>query len=151
MTEVGTIEITRLLTVTQAECNQINALTGQLARDVVRMVTPSLLDRIVQSPWIELWVVRDTEAGTIVGIGSVIVAPTLTYTYARIDDVVIDEAYRSMGLGTLLMQQLINRARTRSPGKGIDLTSGPDRVEANRLYRKLGFELRDTSSYRLRF
>ena len=126
---------------------EVNALIGQLSR-TFRVVSAAGLHALLANPSIEVWVVRTR--GTIIGMGSLVHLPTLTNTYARIDDVVIDEDHRGRGLGELLSRKLIDRARARG-AKGIDLTSGPDRAAANRLYRRLGFELRESSAYRLYF
>ena len=62
------------------------------------------------------------------------------------DDVV--EAARGAGIGRSLIEGLAGFARA----EGFDfleLTSRPAREAANRLYRSLGFELRETNVYRL--
>ncbi|UVF19726.1 GNAT family N-acetyltransferase [Microvirga terrae] len=69
---------------------------------------------------------------------------------AFIDDVVVDERYRGRGIGEALIRSALDQARRRE-AKTVDLTSRPAREAANRLYRRLGFETRETNSYRYRF
>ncbi|MDQ1297182.1 MAG: hypothetical protein QG611_1161 [Bacteroidota bacterium] len=64
-----------------------------------------------------------------------------------IEDVVVDEAQRGKGFGKALMEYALEYAKSKGAGT-IDLTSKPSRVEANRLYQKLGFVLRKTNVYR---
>lgn len=47
------------------------------------------------------------------------------------------------------MKHIVSQAKKQGV-KHIDLTSGPQRVIANKLYRKLKFEPRDTNVYRLK-
>ncbi|WP_262297259.1 GNAT family N-acetyltransferase [Microvirga sesbaniae] len=69
---------------------------------------------------------------------------------AFIDDVVVDEHHRGRGIGEALVRSALDQAR-RLNAKTVDLTSRPAREAANRLYRRLGFEQRETNSYRYRF
>jgi GNAT superfamily N-acetyltransferase len=68
----------------------------------------------------------------------------------HVDDVVVDEASRGIGVGRRLMQAVHAEAE-RLGLRHLDLTSGPFRVAANALYQALGYERRDTNCYRLRF
>ena len=65
-----------------------------------------------------------------------------------IEDVVVDKNHRGLGLGKRLLRFVHERAKELGVGSLI-LTSAPRRVEANGLYRSLGYELRDTNAYRL--
>ena len=66
---------------------------------------------------------------------------------AWIDDVVVDADARGHGIGEALNRAALDEARRRG-AKEVDLTSRPSREGANRLYRRLGFEARDTNVYR---
>lgn len=68
---------------------------------------------------------------------------------AWIEDVVVDGAARGMGVGRLLNEAAIDIAR-QAGATTVDLTSRPSREAANRLYQRIGFELRDTNVYRFR-
>lgn len=66
---------------------------------------------------------------------------------ARIEDVVVDETARSRGVGEALTREAIRLARE-AGARHVELTSHPSREAANRLYRRLGFEPRETNVYR---
>lgn len=88
------------------------------------------------------------ENGEILGtltIGTYII-PTGTKVW--IEDVVVDNTARGKGIGKQLLQHAIEFSKKRG-WKKIDLTSRPTRIAANKLYRKLGFELRETNMYRI--
>jgi len=64
--------------------------------------------------------------------------------------VVVDQQARGQGRGDAIVQYAIDYARKLGTKK-LDLTSVPERVAANKLYRKWGFIRRETNVYRLRF
>ncbi len=64
-----------------------------------------------------------------------------------IEDVVVDNNQRGQGLGRDLVLFAIEYAR-KAGAKSVELTSRPARIEANKLYMKLGFDLRKTNLYR---
>lgn len=66
---------------------------------------------------------------------------------AWIESVVVDERARGRGIGNALNRAAIAYATEREV-KSIDLTSRPSREAANRLYRRLGFEQRESNVYR---
>ena len=75
------------------------------------------------------------------------VFPIPTARRAWIEDVIVDEPSSGRGIGAALTEAMIDHARHRGC-KTIELTSRPTREAANHLYRKLGFEVRDTNVYR---
>ena len=85
--------------------------------------------------------------GVIVGSLTLIIFSIPTVKRAWIEDVVVDENYRNIGIGEALNQEAINIAR-RLGAKTVDLTSRPSREAANRLYSRLGFVQRNTNIYR---
>jgi ribosomal protein S18 acetylase RimI-like enzyme len=66
---------------------------------------------------------------------------------AWIEDVVVDDSVRGQGVGEALNRCALEMARLRG-ARTVDLTSRPSRDAANRLYRRLGFEPRETNVYR---
>lgn len=66
-----------------------------------------------------------------------------------IEDVVVDSNARGVGIGQQLVQFAINYVSDKKIS-AINLTSSPDRISANKLYQKLGFEKRETNVYRLK-
>ena len=85
----------------------------------------------------------------VIAMGTVFIVQTSLKRLALIEDVVVDKKYRGRGLGKTIVQALIQRAKD-FHADCIDLTSHPSRIEANSLYRHLGFEKRDTNCYRLK-
>jgi ribosomal protein S18 acetylase RimI-like enzyme len=66
---------------------------------------------------------------------------------AWIEDVVVDETARQRGVAASLVQAALERAEAQG-ARTVDLTSRPDREAANRLYVRMGFEVRATNVYR---
>ena len=89
---------------------------------------------------------RDDQ-GAIVGVSSLAVFPIPTGRRAWIEDVIVDEASSGQGIGRQLTEAMIDRAKELGCTI-VDLTSRPSREAANHLYRKVGFEPRDTNVYR---
>lgn len=86
-------------------------------------------------------------AGRIVGSLTLAFYRIPTGTKAWIEDVVVDADARGHGLGELLNRAALAEARARG-AKDVSLTSRPSREAANRLYRRIGFEPRETNVYR---
>lgn len=103
------------------------------------------LRRIVADPGATLYVARDD--GRVVGMLTLVTFEIPTAVRAWIEDVVVDEAARGQGVAAALVQAAIDGAVARG-ARTMDLTSRPDREEANRLYVRMGFEIRVTNVYR---
>ncbi len=86
-------------------------------------------------------------AGRILGSLTLACYRIPTGTKAWIEDVVVDADARGHGIGALLNQAALDEARSRG-AKDVSLTSRPSREAANRLYRRIGFEPRETNVYR---
>ena len=71
----------------------------------------------------------------------------LTGLRARIEDIVVDTASRGHGIGGALIRAAIDIAMKRG-ARTVDLTSRHSREPAHRLYKRLGFTVRDTRVYR---
>ena len=103
------------------------------------------LRRIVEFPGNRLLVARD--AGVIVGTLTLVVFPIPTGLRAWIEDVVVDQDARGRGVGEALTREALRLAEAEG-ARSVDLTSRPSREAANRLYQRLGFELRPSQLYR---
>ncbi len=103
------------------------------------------LQEIIDSDAVRLLVARD-ERG-VVGTLTLVLFHIPTGVRAWIEDVVVDEGARGSGVGRSLNEAAIERALA-AGAVSVDLTSRPSREDANRLYRKLGFEPRETNVYR---
>lgn len=69
---------------------------------------------------------------------------------AWIEDVVVDGEARGKGVGGALNEAALELAAELG-AITVDLTSRPSREAANRLYVRLGFQLRETNLYRYSF
>jgi ribosomal protein S18 acetylase RimI-like enzyme len=85
--------------------------------------------------------------GRIVGSLTLVFYRIPTGLKAWIEDVVVDEAARGLGVGEALSVAALDEARRRGV-KYVSLSSRPSRGAANRLYQRLGFAARDTNVYR---
>ena len=85
--------------------------------------------------------------GSIVGVSTLITFPIPTAVRSWVEDVIVDETSINQGIGRLLVDAMVERARQLG-ARTVDLTSRPSREAAHHLYRKAGFEVRDTSVYR---
>lgn len=133
-----------------------HAVSDEMTEAVVRLVaqlSPSApaptgadLRSIVESPASRLLVARALD-GTVVGMLTLALYRIPTKSCAWIEDVVVDERARGHGIGEQLVRAAVQLAKEEG-AHVVDLTSRPAREAANRLYRRLGFELRDTNLYR---
>jgi ribosomal protein S18 acetylase RimI-like enzyme len=106
---------------------------------------------MLDAPGTVLLVARDdTQGGRIEGILTLVVFRIPTTLRAWIEDVVVDENARGKGIGEALVREALHIAEARG-APAVELTSRPSREAANRLYRRLGFQLRETNSYRYVF
>ena len=85
--------------------------------------------------------------GVIVGSLTLVLVRIPTGLRAIIEDVVVEERVRGQGVGRALNETALGLARD-AGAVTVDLTSRPSREAANRLYLRLGFEIRDTNVYR---
>ncbi len=90
------------------------------------------------------------EDGVIYGSLTLVLFRIPTGVRAWIEDVVVDDAARGKGVGRLLNEAALDRARE-AGATTVDLTSRPSREAANRLYKRIGFEQRSTNVYRYSF
>ena len=111
------------------------------------LLTRGELARLLNTEGATLLAARDPdEHGEIVGILSLTIYYVPTGTRSIVEDVVVAENHRRMGIGEALVKHAIELARA-AGANGVSLTSNPQRVAANQLYLSMGFELRKTNSY----
>jgi ribosomal protein S18 acetylase RimI-like enzyme len=103
------------------------------------------IDRMVTCAANTVLVARTPDA--IVGTLTLVLLPLPSGMRARVEDVVVDSAARGQGVAALLTQEALRVARE-AGARTVDLTSRPDRVAANRLYERLGFQARQSTVYR---
>ena len=116
--------------------------------------TAEQLAEILASPACTLLVARlggegeqQGAGGDIVGTLTLVLFRIPTAMRAWIEDVVVDEGARGAGVGEALTLAALERA-AEAGALTVDLTSRPSWQAANRLYARLGFELRETNVYR---
>jgi ribosomal protein S18 acetylase RimI-like enzyme len=113
----------------------VQALLGLLSQDAV-----------VRSEDAPTYVAASGER--VVGMVTLCIFETLTGPKAYLDHLVVAPDCRRQGLGRALVRHAIEQAEAAGSSR-IDLTAN-DRKEAGRaLYASLGFEQRDTGSFRL--
>jgi len=131
------------------DAEELTAALEGLVPQLSRSNPPPTLDAVramLDHDAITQFVTRD-DAGRIVGVSTLAVFPTPTGRRAWVEDVITDEAARGQGVGEALTRAMLDRARELGCVT-VDLTSRPSREAANRLYRRVGFEARDTNVYR---
>ena len=131
------------------DAEELTAALVGLVPQLSRSNPPPSLDAVkamLAHQAVTQFVARDG-SGAIVGVSTLAVFPIPTGSRAWIEDVIVDEAHAGQGIGRLLTEAMIDRARQLGCVT-VDLTSRPSREAANHLYRKVGFEQRATNVYR---
>ena len=122
----------------------LNGLLPQLSSNA-QPLSLADLETLVHSPSTTLFVARNED--DVVGTLTLVVFPIPSGERAWIEDVVVDEGARGLGVGEALTRAALDVARSNGV-RTVDLTSRPSREAANALYLKLGFERRETNVYR---
>ncbi len=138
----------RIEPVTEATPEVHAALSRLLPQLNPQLPVPTMerLQAIVADPAVTLLLARDGEQ--IVGTTTVIVYTTPFWIKARLDEVVVDESARGKGVGAALVKASLDIAREKG-AEVVELQSGVQREESNRLYPRMGFKLRETNVYRI--
>ncbi len=145
---VAMIHVTELVEIDQDIVAAFDHLVPQLSSS---SPPPGIdeLSMIAADPNTVLLAARDTDTGAIVGTLTLAFFRIPTGLQARIEDVVVDADARGRGIGARLTEIAIERARE-AGAKSVGLTSRPSRDAANRLYLRMGFDIRETNVYRLK-
>ena len=129
---------------------ELTAAFERLTPQLSSSAPPPSADRlaaIIAQPGTTLFLARD-DAGAIVGTLTLVQFPIPTGSRAWIEDVVVDRDARGQHAGELLSKAALDKAKANG-ARTVELTSRPSRAAANHIYRKLGFEIRDTNVYRM--
>lgn len=94
-----------------------------------------------------LFVMRREDA--IIGMLTLCIYHCPTARKVWVEDVVVDSAYRGQGLGKELVAFAIDYVEKNLAPCSLMLTSRPERIAANKLYQKAGFEQRQTNVYKI--
>lgn len=122
----------------------MNRLVPQLTSKPAPSLTE--LRALVESESSTLLIARDGDGGSIVGMACLGVYRAPTGVRAVIEDVVVDGAARGKGIGEALVCRCLEVAAEKGAA-AVTLTSNARREDANRLYVRMGFTLRDTNAY----
>jgi len=119
---------------------------ADLARLVSQLGYPSTeqdmaerLEALAGQPEYVLFVAE--ESGRIVGLVGAFLGYALEFSgpWGRLMGLVVDEPYRGRGIGRRLMERIEGWLRDHGATR-LTLTSGKQRTEAHRFYRRLGYE-----------
>jgi ribosomal protein S18 acetylase RimI-like enzyme len=132
-----------------ADAHALHEALDHLVPQLSKSNAPPSLDEVrtmLEHPAITQFVARD-DAGAIVGVSTLAVFPIPTARRAWVEDVIVDERVNGQGIGRRLTEAMLARAKELGCTT-VDLTSRPSREAANALYRKVGFQPRETNVYR---
>lgn len=138
------VRVEILTHVTDEVADAFGRLLPQLSRSA-RPLDVSTLSRLVSYEANTVLVAR--AADQIVGTLTLVMFPVPSGLRARIEDVVVDESARGQGVGAALTEEALRLANA-AGARTVDLTSRPGHGAANRLYQRLGFQLRESHVYR---
>jgi ribosomal protein S18 acetylase RimI-like enzyme len=140
------LDIAPAAEVTQELVDGIAKLVPQLSSSSPAPTNAQLAE-IVGSPATTLFVARDGVGGPVVGTLTLAMFRSPTGVRAWIEDVIVDDSVRGQGCGEALSRAALAAAQA-AGARTVELTSRPSREAANRLYRRIGFEARETNVYR---
>jgi ribosomal protein S18 acetylase RimI-like enzyme len=136
----------RIERVTEADEGLVASIAALLPQLAPQRTPPDLaaLREVVAAPLTHLLVAR--EGDDVLGMLTLVLFHIPTGVRGWIHDVVVDYAARGRGVGEALTREALGVARD-AGASAVELTTRPEREAANRLYRRLGFEPRDTNCY----
>ena len=138
--------IKELHTLTEKQVQHLLLLMQELNSEL--KVSAEMIRKVAASQQSHLFVL-EKEDGGIVGTATLCVFESLLGLNANVEDVVVLTPFRGQHWGRTLMEYLIDYARRELKEVNIYLTSRPQRVVANEMYRTLGFERRETNVYKM--
>lgn len=138
--------IKELHTLTEKQVQHLLLLMQELNSEL--KVSAEMIRKVAASQQSHLFVL-EKEDGGIVGTATLCVFESLLGLNANVEDVVVLTPFRGQHWGRTLMEYLIDYARRELKEVNIYLTSRPQRVVANEMYRALGFEQRETNVYKM--
>jgi len=141
-----TIRVERQTSVTEELAAACSRLLPQLS---ARLTAPDReqLGRIVGNPQTAFFAAFRGEE--IIGLLTIVLHDLPSGRRAWIEDVVVDGAHRGLGAGRALVEAALAHAAAAGVGQ-VQLTSAPHREAARALYRKIGFQVAETSVFVLK-
>ncbi len=145
-------KVTILKKVTSQDFREINRLISGLSLGKIRPrpLTMSQFTQLLSQKNVFVLIVR---VGTgkekkIIGFLTVYLVRIPSGVVAVSEDLLVDEQYRKWGVGRFLMEYGINLAEKKG-ARHISLRTNPNRLEANKLYEQMGFNLVTTNFFRI--
>lgn len=127
---------------------QIDFLLHQLSPSAPK-VDERRLSELLKDADFKLFVAKDAE-NQIVGMLTLTTCQTLSNAKHWIEDVIVSDSFRGMGLGRALVRAAVSFVKENESSPTIYLTSNPSRVSARRLYCSEGFEEYETGVFRIK-
>lgn len=134
------------------EASDVNRTTQEQVTGLFAQLNPA----IRQVPLKDLFRAGNTPTMAYCKVGQTIAGIALMGTYkvisghkGWIEDVVVDERYRGQGIGEKLVEKLLEVAREKGLSEVL-LFSADHRKAAISLYKKLGFQRKDSGLYLLK-
>lgn len=137
--------------------HRVTTLSAELSEALARLLpqlsssasmpTDKHLEQMLQNDNTHLFAAE--HEGTIVGILTLVIVDIPTGRKAWIEDVVVDDQARGLGIGKALVERAIACAKEVGARK-LYLTSNPSRKAAHALYAKCGFEEYNTTVFRVK-
>jgi GNAT superfamily N-acetyltransferase len=126
------------------------SLDLERVRDLVLQLDPaaSVSEQSFREALLHGYMSTVYDGDLLIGMGWIFPRQTLLRKQAVIEDMVVDVAYRKKGYGERILRDLIDWA-LRNSIEVIELTTSPQRIAANSLYKKYGFVLHETNHYLL--
>ena len=140
------MELRELNSLTESQIADLTALMAELDSEIA--ISPQMLTAAAGYPSTHFFAAL--ENGHIIACASLCITCSPTGRKGGIEDVVVGSACRGRGIGRLLMEHIIDFARSRYAPIDLHLTSRPKREAANILYQKVGFERYETNVYKLK-
>jgi ribosomal protein S18 acetylase RimI-like enzyme len=136
----------RIERVTEADERLVEAIARLLPQLSAKRASPSVreLTELAAAPGTSLLVAFEDD--NVLGMLTLVLYRVPTGIRGWIHDVVVDEAARGRGVGGELTAEALRLAE-QAGAVSVELTTRPQRAEANRLYQRLGFERRETNVY----
>ena len=131
--------------VTEAD-EELVATVARLLAQLTEARTPPNLEQLRQVVAGQTLLVARDDEGRIVGMLTLVLYRVSSGLKGRIEDVVVNESARGLGIGEALTREGMRRAGEAGVLM-LELTSMPYRQAANRLYKRLGFVRKPTNVY----
>lgn len=139
----------------------IKKLNPKLEKDISKLVVQ--LSEHAQTKQVSDWIteiinypnssfiIAFNDKGKAIGMVVLMIYPLIEgYRKGWLEGMVIDENYRRQGIGEKIMKKAIDESKINGL-RSLNLTSRPERLAANKLYKKSGFKKVETNVYRINF